>query len=567
MTMADNSNHDNENLVPVEGYTEDIKKDGSKVFTCKQCEKEIKTEQGVKMHITKKHEKEPIKRMSSRDDEVGNQVDNKKTRSGSLLSDDQDVTDFDFDPLNMETSSQIDAADDINETVDICADFLQGRAIHRTEFIDLNGTVDKIVLERAALKKPNNDNRSDDLIMLDASIHPDQDHNYILEDENDNDDGNDTLVSAKELKKKDMELKHLMDVNKKLEEAIKIKDETNDALTAAKNSLEDVITKQASKVNELEGLKSKYEEKIKTYGATIRMMDMELKLTARRGKDAKSDENINDLEEQVTKITKQLNDKQKELKNAQAAVRKKESAEKELQKSLNGKNMKISELESLNTRLKMMLDHTKELRGIKDKIKPSGDEKKTVDDVTQPLNQPQKCYYENNGTCRDQERCKYFHPKRTCQAFSKLGSCSQESLCEHRHPRKVCLRLQSTGYCAAGDRCRDRHPLEYAYQDLSQSKYRDYKSYFYSNRRFLGLSPHSLHGVAEQPVNKEYWAPSPQAVGGQGVLHSQQEQAGQRQQYWTPSPRAGGGQGVRHSQQEQAGQRQHQPQGWGGQMW
>ena len=126
----------------------------------------------------------------------------------------------------METSSQIDAADDINETVDICADFLQGKVIHRTEFIDLNGTVDKIVLERAALKRPNIDNRNDDLIMLDASIHPDQDHNYILEDENDNDDGNDTLVSAKELKRKDMELKHLMDVNKKLEEAIKIKDET-----------------------------------------------------------------------------------------------------------------------------------------------------------------------------------------------------------------------------------------------------------------------------------------------------------------------------------------------------
>ena len=267
------------------------------------------------------------------------------------------------------------------------------------------------------------------------------------------------------------------------------------------------------------------------------MMDTELKRKVSRGSEVKSGESNTDLEDRVKKVTKQLNDKQKELKNVQSALKKKECAEKEFQKSLNDKNVKISELESTNTRLQMMLDHTKELGESKNRSKHLVDAKKTADDVKQPPTQSQKCFYENNGTCREQAKCKYPHPKKTCQDFSKLGSCSQESLCEHRHPRKVCPRLQNTGYCATGDRC---HPVEYAYQDLSQNNYRNYKSYYNPNRRFLGLSPHSLHGVAEQPLGRDYWA--------------------------TPPP-AGGGQNVRHPQQEQPGQRQHQPQVWGSQMW
>ena len=233
--MAGYANQHIENLVPVEGYTEDIKNDGSKFFTCKQCEKEIKTEQGVKMHITKKHEKEPIKRMSSREDEVVNHMDNKKTRSGSFLSDEHDVSYFEFEYLNMETSSQIDTTDNKNETGDICAEYFQGKPIPTSEFVDFNCTVDQIVRARATHSNPNIDGGIDDLIMLDASIPPDQDHNRSIEDENDTDTGNDTLVSMKELKKKDIELKQLLDVNKKLEEALKIKDEANDALTRSKS--------------------------------------------------------------------------------------------------------------------------------------------------------------------------------------------------------------------------------------------------------------------------------------------------------------------------------------------
>ena len=178
--------------------------------------------------------------------------------------------------------------------------------------------------------------------------------------------------------------------------------------------------------------------------------------------------------------------------------------------------------------------------------------KKTADDKPdskEPQAQTQniKCYYENNGTCRDLERCKFSHPKKTCQSHSKLGSCAQESLCEHRHPRKVCPRLQSAGYCAGGDRCRDRHPLEYAYQDPSQSNFRKLKMNNNFNYRFLGSSPHSLQG---------------QGVSEQTFL------AGHREP-WTPPFQAGAGQGQppQHPHPPQAGHRQQQPQGWGGQMW
>ena len=132
----------------------------------------------------------------------------------------------------------------------------------------------------------------------------------------------------------------------------------------------------------------------------------------------------------------------------------------------------ISELEVANTRLKMICEHAKEINeknpATKTKNVCSNEPITPVDAreaSTKDSNKvPFKCFYENNGNCRESEiKCKFVHPKKTCQAYSKLGSCPQESLCEHRNPQKICFRLQSTGYCPTGDRCRSRQPLEYAY--------------------------------------------------------------------------------------------------------
>ena len=71
--MLVNINAGEEKLIPTEGYTDDIKPDGgSKVYTCKQCSKEIKTEQGVKAHNKNKHRNQAVKRTAPLDTEEKN---------------------------------------------------------------------------------------------------------------------------------------------------------------------------------------------------------------------------------------------------------------------------------------------------------------------------------------------------------------------------------------------------------------------------------------------------------------------------------------------------------------
>ena len=72
--MAENTetkeHNDMVKLVPEEGYVEESNKDGNRVFRCKQCDKSIKTEIGVKSHISKVHKNQPLKRTAAKEDEV-----------------------------------------------------------------------------------------------------------------------------------------------------------------------------------------------------------------------------------------------------------------------------------------------------------------------------------------------------------------------------------------------------------------------------------------------------------------------------------------------------------------
>ena len=207
----------------------------------------------------------------------------------------------------------------------------------------------------------------------------------------------------------------------------------------------------------------------------------------------------------------------------------------------------------------MMYDHSKEIGNKPPNAKDKKNEDKSAkpsDPTEKVTSEPKvktKCFYENNSTCRDHERCKFLHPKKTCQSFSKLGSCSQESLCEHRHPQNICFRLQSTGYCASGDRCRNRHPLEYAYKDYSQSNYNKQNYNNNLNYNFLGSSPHSLQGPGG-PEQSYAAASSPPRTG--------------TREPWTPPLHPGLSlPNQSQNQQFQGAQHLHQSQGWEGQRW
>ena len=206
----------------------------------------------------------------------------------------------------------------------------------------------------------------------------------------------------------------------------------------------------------------------------------------------------------------------------------------------------------------MTFGHTKEisekhLKAI-DKAEKSKNKEALGDTAKAPV---KKCFYENNGSCRDQDKCSFYHPKKTCQSHSKLGSCPQESLCEHRHPQKVCSRLLSSGYCSSGDRCRSRHPLEYAFNDYSQSTWRKSKHFNNNfNCDFLGSSPHSLQGpgvdqafpslrAAHSSAPREPWSPPFQAGTGAGPSYPGLRASHQStpREPWSPPFQAGAGQG------------------------
>ena len=79
---------------------------------------------------------------------------------------------------------------------------------------------------------------------------------------------------------------------------------------------------------------------------------------------------------------------------------------------------------------------------------------------TAVVSQKSKCKYENGGKCKEKESCEYFHPKRTCQTYSKLGSCPVGNQCNRRHPKIICREWEVNHNCQWNDRCRFRHPLE-----------------------------------------------------------------------------------------------------------
>ena len=144
----------------------------------------------------------------------------KKARLGSILIQ-PDTTEFEFNELNMETSSQIG---DIFYT-----DAANRSVIKKSEKDDalqLSGddTVDQIVEREcnSEFVRMNVIDGDNTLLELDDILPVDQDHNYIRNDNNGNDGGEeiDAISLKKKLEKVEQELELSRQENKALRETI-----------------------------------------------------------------------------------------------------------------------------------------------------------------------------------------------------------------------------------------------------------------------------------------------------------------------------------------------------------
>ena len=436
-----------------EGFIVETKANGSKLYTCNQCEKEIKSEQGIKAHIASKHKKKNLKRgrleTTNIESSSSAPAEEKKLRLGSYTEEQSDA-EFDFDPLNMHTTSQISEEHD---------EYISDKAIVPDNVKDLTMTVDEIVLYQQSIGSVGEAVNSDLLLAIPLN----QEHNFALQKEQ-------FEIHIQNLKATitNLELK-LTEKNviiTKLEDECKIKDHANNILTAANNSLED-SKELLEKKNEAQG------EKLKKFGAVFR----DMLSNAKSSSGSKSSDNGKKVSDENDNLLK------KQLKEAKTLLKKKDVSEKDIQMLLNDKNSKVANLETENTRLKLIIDQHRDMKRIAGDSSTKKESIKTKEDVSEKQINVTKCEFEDKGSCIKGSSCSNRHPRTTCQDYSKLGSCSHMNSCEHRHPNSICKRLRETGNCHYADRCRDRHPIELILSSISQSK--RHVKYAYYNP-FLG---------------------------------------------------------------------------------
>ena len=225
------SSNSEDDLVP-SGYTDDFKADGGKVYICKQCSKEIKTEQGMKMHIKSKHKEQSMKRVSA---DISEQYDDDSQKRPRLkdTDNDDDLIDFDFNPLHSDTSSQV-MSENLNLT-ELCNKY---EVNDKVGIEEIENNVELIMRERASAKSTSN------LLELDeSSLPPDQDHNDVVKND---------------------QIQKLNEVIRKLNSDMKRKDDLNNALHQKVSALEDSNISLKSTISELSIMQDKNEARIKS---------------------------------------------------------------------------------------------------------------------------------------------------------------------------------------------------------------------------------------------------------------------------------------------------------------
>ena len=149
--QKDAGKKDKVNLIPGECFMVDTNPDGSKKFTCKQCNKECKSEVSVKQHIKAMHKS--LKRTAPKSENASRKYLKKAAR----------LDDFDLD-------SQVGAGD---WTAAFCQDYLDEEELAEKTF-GLDQSVENLVNNRKPLLHSTAISDNDD-----EFLQPDQDHDYI----------------------------------------------------------------------------------------------------------------------------------------------------------------------------------------------------------------------------------------------------------------------------------------------------------------------------------------------------------------------------------------------------
>ena len=471
-------------LVPNEAFVEETNVDNSKKFTCKQCGKVCKTEHSVKQHIGRMHKNQPTKRTASKSDTTHGKKKNQK-----LIHDD----DYRDGPLH---STRLG---DLSTNIDNYEFEEEMKLKENDGSFQFNATVEKFLHER---KKATSEGYDD--IDLVEEMTPDQDHDYLANENVNKDEANDfdmlramnislkleldaknTLINEKDndLKVAQLEITEQIHLAQSLREDNKIKDDAFITASAQINSLEEkkkmlesklreytdslrALIKERDDKNAKPNKESPPTEREKELSDVIKEKNKAIKTseTAQKRLAAKLSEletNVNEnksgTDAKYKKTNDQLSLKTKEAKKYNDDLKKAEKRAIELMDTVSEKNKKIYELDNENVRLRLMKDQAKEIIDKVEKAKP-----KSTSDVND-AEKKKKCKFENTGNCRNRE-CKDAHSKKTCQSFSKLGSCPLESTCEHRHPFGICFDWERHGQCFKADGCRNRHPLEMSSQ-------------------------------------------------------------------------------------------------------
>ena len=476
MKDNDSDKNDNKDLIPNECFIADINPDKSKKFTCKQCSQHFKSVKSVKQQIGHMHKS--LKRTAD------------KTGNSSRKSNKKPTNAADFEEVEQKPDGVT-----VNSTAAYCQGFLDGEEYEEDTFLD--DSIDNLGFGKNAVHSTAISDDDDDELFK-----PDQDHDTIVKEEDDMNLMKARIISLEiELIKKDTIINEKVndlnravvdneELNGKIHELKKYKEEKNDALDIATGKIESLeednlnlkknlkmysatIKKQRIQIEQEEVSKDGTNDKEKELRKNLKEKNKKLseaeararKLGEKLGElEGVKADNSNSVNEKYKKVNDKLTEKTKDCKKVENNLKKAESRVNELLETIDMKNKKISEVENSNTRQKLMKEQAVEIKeksGAKDDIK---------------TNAPKlKCRFENTGVCR-QNNCVNIHPKKTCQPFSKLGSCPLESSCEHRHPFGVCFEWEKHGTCRDGDQCRHRHPFDVAMRAATPDHFLGYGS-------------------------------------------------------------------------------------------